>query len=57
VQTGRAVQAVLDQQRQLAVFTGRPLGEQTLEELLISSSPTETDGKDPLSADTDPVYD
>lgn len=50
-------QAVLDQQRQMAVFNGRPLCEHTVEELLMGSNPTETDGKDPIAVDTDPVYD
>ncbi len=49
--------AVYDQQRQMALFDGRPLSELSAEELIMSSSPTETDGKDPISVDTDPVYD
>lgn len=49
--------AVLDQQRQMAVFNGRPLCEQPAEDLLMGSSPTETDGKDPITVDSDPVYD
>ena len=49
--------AVYDQQRQMALFNGRPLSELSAEELIMSSSPTETDGKDPISVDTDPFYD
>lgn len=49
--------AVYDQQRQVALFNGRPLSELTAQERMDSSSPTETDGKDPISVDTDPVYD
>ncbi|MGH3909257.1 MAG: putative ATP-grasp-modified RiPP [Pseudonocardiaceae bacterium] len=49
--------AVYDQQRQMALFNGRPLSELSADELIMSSSPTETDGKDPISVDTDPVYD
>ncbi len=49
--------AVYDQQRQMALFNGRPLSELGAQERMDSSSPTETDGKDPISVDTDPVYD
>ncbi len=49
--------AVYDQQRQMALFNGRPLSESSADELIMSSSPTETDGKDPISVDTDPIYD
>jgi|AntDryMetagUQ889_1029465.scaffolds.fasta_scaffold225911_1 putative ATP-grasp target RiPP len=49
--------AVYDQQRQMALFNGRPLSELSAEERITSSSPTETDGKDPIAVDTDPVYD
>ncbi|MGH3854420.1 MAG: putative ATP-grasp-modified RiPP [Pseudonocardiaceae bacterium] len=49
--------AVYDQQRQMALFNGRPLSELTTQEQMVTSSPTETDGKDPLSVDTDPFYD
>ncbi len=46
--------AVRNQQRQMAVLTGRPLCEQTVEDLLVGSSPTETDSKNPVAIDTDP---
>jgi len=36
-------QAVLDQQRQVAVFNGRPLCELAAEDLMVDSSPTEKD--------------
>lgn len=49
--------AVYDQQRQMAVFNGRPLSELTLVERMQSSDPTETDGKDPIAVDSDPFYD
>jgi putative ATP-grasp target RiPP len=49
--------AVYDQQRQMALFNGRPLSELSAQELMVTSSSTETDGKDPISVDTDPVYD
>ncbi|MGH3697155.1 MAG: putative ATP-grasp-modified RiPP [Pseudonocardiaceae bacterium] len=49
--------AVYDQQRQIALFNGRPLAELSEEEQTVTSSPTETDGKDPISVDTDPFYD
>ncbi|MGH3823992.1 MAG: putative ATP-grasp-modified RiPP [Pseudonocardiaceae bacterium] len=49
--------AVYDQQRQMALFNGRPLSELSAEEQMVTSSSTETDGKDPISVDTDPVYD
>jgi len=41
----------------MALFNGRPLSELSAEERITSSSPTETDGKDPIAVDTDPVYD
>lgn len=49
--------AVYDQQRQMALFNGRPLAELTAQEQMTTSSPTETDGKDPISVDSDPFYD
>ncbi len=49
--------AVYDQQRQMALFNGRPLSELTAQEQMVTSSPTETDGKDPISVDSDPLYD
>jgi putative ATP-grasp target RiPP len=49
--------AVYDQQRQMALFNGRPLSELTAQEQMATSSPTETDGKDPISVDSDPFYD
>lgn len=49
--------AVYDQQRQMALFNGRPLSELTVQEQMTTSSPTETDGKDPISVDSDPFYD
>ncbi|MGH3777473.1 MAG: putative ATP-grasp-modified RiPP [Pseudonocardiaceae bacterium] len=49
--------AVYDQQRQIALFNGRPLSELSAQEQMATSSPTETDGKDPISVDTDPFYD
>ncbi|WP_028924493.1 putative ATP-grasp-modified RiPP [Pseudonocardia acaciae] len=49
--------AVYDQQRQMAMFNGRPLSELTAEERMQKSEPTETDGKDPIAVDTDPFYD
>ena len=49
--------AVYDQQPQMALFNGRPLSELNADELIMMSSPTETDGKDPIAVDTDPVYD
>lgn len=49
--------AVYDQQRQMALFNGRPLSELSARERMDSSGSTETDGKDPISVDTDPVYD
>lgn len=49
--------AVYDQQRQMALFNGRPLSELSAQEQMVTSSPTETDGKDPISVDTDPFYD
>lgn len=49
--------AVYDQQRQMALFNGRPLSELTAQEQMVTSSSTETDGKDPISVDTDPLYD
>lgn len=55
--TDSSTSVVLDQQRQMAVFNGRPLCEQTAADLLMGSSPTETDGKDPIAVDSDPVYD
>lgn len=55
--TEAVTSAVLDQQRQMAVFNGRSLCEQAAEDLLMGSSPTETDGKDPIAVDSDPVYD
>lgn len=55
---GEAVRtAVYDQQRQMALFNGRPLSELSADEIMVMSSPTETDGKDPIAVDTDPVYD
>jgi putative ATP-grasp target RiPP len=49
--------AVYDQQRQMALFNGRPLSELTAQEQMVTSSSTEADGKDPISVDTDPLYD
>lgn len=49
--------AVLDQQSQMTLFNGRPLSELTLLERMTTSQPTETDGKDPISVDSDPFYD
>lgn len=49
--------AVYDRQQQVALYVGRPLSELTAQERLMTSGPTETDGKDPISVDTDPVYD
>lgn len=49
--------AVYDQQRQMALFNGRPLSELSALERMDMSGSTETDGKDPISVDTDPVYD
>lgn len=49
--------AVYDQQRHMALFNGRPLSELSAQEQMVTSSPTETDGKDPISVDTDPFYD
>lgn len=49
--------AVYYQQRQMAVFNGRPLSELTLEERMQDSSPTELDGKDEINVDSDPFYD
>jgi len=50
-------QAVLDQQRQVAMFNGRPLCELAAEDLMVDSNPTEKDGKDPINVDSDPFYD
>jgi hypothetical protein len=41
----------------MALFNGRPISELTAQEQMATSSPTETDGKDPISVDTDPFYD
>lgn len=49
--------AVYDQQRQMALFNGRPLSEWSAQERMVSSSPTEKDGKDPIVVDSDPFYD
>lgn len=49
--------AVYDQQRQMALFNGRPLSELSAQERMDSSSPTEKDGKDPIAVDSDPYYD
>ncbi len=49
--------ATYDQQSQMALFNGRPVSELSAQERMDSSSPTETDGKDPISVDTDPIYD
>ncbi len=49
--------AVYGQECQMALFNGRPLSELTAQEQMAASSPTETDGKDPISVDTDPFYD
>lgn len=49
--------AVYDQQSQMALLNGRPLSELSAQERITSSNPTETDGKDPIAVDTDPVYD
>lgn len=49
--------AVYDQELQMALFNGRPLSELSAQERTTASSPTETDGKDPIAVDTDPVYD
>lgn len=49
--------AVYDPQRQMALFNGRPLSELSAREQMTTSSPTEKDGKDPISVDTDPFYD
>jgi putative ATP-grasp target RiPP len=57
VPTEKIRTAVYDQQRQLALFNGRSLSELTTQEQMAISSPTETDGKDPISVDTDPFYD
>jgi putative ATP-grasp target RiPP len=48
--------AVLCEQRQIAVFDGRPLGELMATEM-VESRPTEKDGKDPINVDSDPFYD
>jgi putative ATP-grasp target RiPP len=51
--------AVLDQQRHIATFNGRPLCELLrLDEEMNSSSQTNTDGEDSITGlDTDPLYD
>ena len=51
--------AVLDQQRHIATFNGRPLCElMGLAEETSSSSQTHTDGEDSITGlDTDPLYD
>ncbi|MGH3898927.1 MAG: putative ATP-grasp-modified RiPP [Pseudonocardiaceae bacterium] len=57
VPTEAVCTAVYDQQRQMALFNGRPLSELSAQEQMATSSPTETDGKDPISVDSDPFYD
>jgi putative ATP-grasp target RiPP len=57
IRTEAVRNAVYDQQRQMALFNGRPLSELTAQEQMVTSSSTETDGKDPISVDTDPLYD
>ncbi|MGH3899978.1 MAG: hypothetical protein ACRDTA_17415 [Pseudonocardiaceae bacterium] len=50
--------AVLDPQRHIATFNGRPLCELGLDEEMNSSSQTNTDGEDSITGlDTDPLYD
>lgn len=49
--------AVYDQQRQMALFNGRPLSELSAQERMDSSSATENDGQDPIAVDSDPFYD
>lgn len=51
--------AVLDQQRHIATFNGRPLCALVgLDEEMNSSSQTNTDGEDSITGlDTDPLYD
>ncbi|MGQ0773877.1 MAG: putative ATP-grasp-modified RiPP [Pseudonocardiales bacterium] len=49
-------EAVLCEQRQIAVFDGRPLCELMATDM-VASSPTEKDGKDPINVDSDPFYD
>lgn len=51
--------AVLDRQRHIATFNGRPLCELVgLDEEMNSSSQTNTDGEDSITGlDTDPLYD
>lgn len=49
--------AVYDHRIQMALFNGRPLCELSAQERMDSSSPTENDGKDPISVDSDPFYD
>jgi hypothetical protein len=48
---------VRDQQRQMAIFTGRPLSELAEEEMTLPSLPTQNDGKDSIAVDSDPFYD
>ena len=48
--------AVLCEQRQIAVFGGRPLCEPMATEM-VKSRPTEKDSKDPINVDSDPFYD
>lgn len=51
--------AVLDQQRHIATFNGRPLCELVgLDDEMNSSSQTNKDGEDSITGlDTDPLYD
>ncbi|MGH3800911.1 MAG: hypothetical protein ACRDTD_12375 [Pseudonocardiaceae bacterium] len=49
---------VLDQQRHIATFNGRPLCELVGLDEMNSSSQTNTDGEDSITGlDTDPLYD
>jgi hypothetical protein len=54
-----AVSVVRDQQRRMPMFNGRPSSKLSAEDraAMVDSSPTETDGKDPLTVDSDPFYD
>lgn len=49
--------AVLDAERGIAMLDGRPLAEMVRSDAAMGSSPTETDGKDPIAVDSDPLDD
>lgn len=50
-------EATLDPDLQVAVLDGRPITENENLDVLMGSSPTETDGDSVISTDSDPIYD